>query len=132
MAIIHERFKHAAKVGFKVELRALLMAPGCDALVKDANGLSALMWAARHGHEACFGLLLPASDALAKNNNGLTASGWAASCGHESLVRFMDTYAWAQSQQVAPRRRAVRWGSAWTGYPKGVSRGYNKARFNRG
>ena len=89
MVDVNEKVRRAAKAGSEVKLRALLHEPECDALAKDHRGMTALMVAACHGHEACVGLLLPKSDALAKDKGGLTALMWAARYSYETCVGLL-------------------------------------------
>lgn len=77
--------------------------------------MTALMHAAKFGHENCARLLLPTSDALAKTKSGVTASEWARSRRHESLAQFIGAYALAKGEQsaleVAARAGAPRGGA---------------------
>ena len=107
---INDRLREAAKLGHAVELEALLREPGCDALAKNNNGMTALMWAAGKGQEACVRLLLPVSGVLAKVSavrelktalrepacgtlikdiNGMTALMGAVFHGHEACVQLL-------------------------------------------
>ena len=77
-----------------------LLLPKSDALSKDQNGMTALIYAAYSGHEACLRLLLPASDACAKDGRGFTAGKLIRKLGYEVLAQFIDAYALAQSEQA--------------------------------
>lgn len=93
MKNFNEELRNAAKNGADVELDALLLNPGCDALSKDKHGMTALMFAARHGDEGSVPLLLlPASDALSKDKDGLTESALAQDKGHENIARLIEVY----------------------------------------
>ena len=89
MGNINEKLCEAARSGSEAELKALLRNPGCDPLAKDYRGMTALMLAAYHGHEACLRMLLPISDALAKGDDGITALMWATYHGHEACLRIL-------------------------------------------
>lgn len=89
MAGVNERLKEAAKTGSTVELKALLRDPGCNPLLMDDIGMTALMCAAHSGHEECVGLLLPVSDMLDKDSCGLTALMHAVRKGNEDCTRIL-------------------------------------------
>ena len=89
MATIHERLRKAAEAGSEVELKAFLRDPGRDALAKDGQGMTGLMYAAWSGHVACIEILLPASNALTKSHHGMTALMGASWNGHEACVRLL-------------------------------------------
>ena len=89
MVAIDKRLMDAAKEGFEIELRTLLMYPGCDVLAKDTNSMTALMYAAYYGQEACLRLLIPVSDVLAKSENGVTSLMWAAGNGQEDCIKLL-------------------------------------------
>ena len=78
---------HATSSGKDTCVRLLL--PVSDALAKDKDGWTALMWAAGSGFEGCVSLLLPASDALAPDNEGWTALIQAAHAGEEACVKIL-------------------------------------------
>lgn len=86
---INEKLRKAAKHGYVVRVKALLKNPSCDALAKNREGATALMLAARYGHEACVELLLPVSDALARDSKGITALMTAVCNGYEECVRLL-------------------------------------------
>ena len=106
MASIHGSLREAARTGSAVKLRDLLLDPSCDALAKDKMGMTALMWAAFNGDEACVSLLLPLSDVLAQDRDGSTALRWAADRGHQSLARLIDAYVLAQVERKALEAQA--------------------------
>ena len=89
MKDINERLRDAARDGSETVLKSLLRNPGCDALSKDEQGWTALMHAARGGHEAGLRILLPVSDALGKDVNGQTALMQSAARGHEAGLRIL-------------------------------------------
>ena len=89
MARIHGKLRAAAQAGSESVLKALLNDPICNALSNDKDGLTALMWAARNGHETCLGLLLPKSDALAQDKGGWTALMHAVRFGREACVGLL-------------------------------------------
>lgn len=89
MTDINERLMLAARAGNEVEIKALLVDPGCSALSKDANGVTALMYASYYGREACVRLLMPTSNALFGDENGWTALMHAAYSGNEACVRHL-------------------------------------------
>ena len=89
MLDVNEKLREVAKVGSEVELKALLDDPGCDTWSKDRGGMTALMWAANCGQDACVRLLLPLSDARAKSDGGHTALIHAACRGSEECVRLL-------------------------------------------
>ena len=88
MSDINERLMKAAKSGSAVEMKALLREPGCDALAKDDNGMTALMWAAWNGHEACVRVMLQDSDALAQSTDGMPTECMLHSVGMKGASNF--------------------------------------------
>ncbi|CAE7455916.1 Fank1, partial [Symbiodinium pilosum] len=40
-----------AAITGSTEVASLLIQAGCDIFIRDEKGMSALMWAAKHGHE---------------------------------------------------------------------------------
>ena len=105
MADINKKLKKAAMCGFGVDIKSLLMVPGCDPLHKDSFDMTALMCAAQYGHEACVELLLPSSDASAQAVDGMTALMYAARMGHEACVKLLlpvsDVLAKSKSEATA-------------------------------
>lgn len=89
MKDVSKRLIHAAKVGVDIDVKAILSDPMCNASSKDGAGMTALMWAAYGGHEACLEILLTRSDVSARNTYGLTALMWAARRGHETCVGLL-------------------------------------------
>ena len=89
MSSVDEKLRAAAGYGNEAELKELLRDPSCNALNADEMGMTALMWAAYQGHEACVRLLLPVSAAPAKNKNRQTALMCAGYGGHEACVRLL-------------------------------------------
>ena len=65
MSLINDQLRAAAETGDAARLKVFLLDPKSDALSKSGGGWTALMYAARGGHEACLQLLLPVSDPLA-------------------------------------------------------------------
>lgn len=55
----------------------------------DANGKTALMWAAIRGHAECVDFLLPFSDATVQDYEGKSALMWAAVRGHTECARLL-------------------------------------------
>ena len=89
MATTHERLRRSAEAGSEAELKDFLRDPGCDALAKDGQGMTELMYAAWSGHVACIEILRPASEPLAKSHHGMTALMWAANKGRETCVGLL-------------------------------------------
>ena len=89
MRNINDELRRAAENGDEESLKALLLNPKCDALAKDEENWTALMYAACRGHTSCVQLLLPVSDALVKDNYGTTALMLAAGYGHTSCVQLL-------------------------------------------
>lgn len=89
MTDINERLREAAIAGAEVEIKALLREPGCNALDKDEESMTALMYASGYGHEGCVGLLIPVSEPLSQDVGGVTALMWAACLGNEKCVRLL-------------------------------------------
>lgn len=71
--------------------------------------MSALMHAARNGHEDCVKLLLPRSDPLARDSDGCSALMWAARLGHRNCVSLLLPLSdpWAQTPQGNARHLAA-------------------------
>ena len=68
----------------------LLLEKGADATAARHDGTTALMCAARGGHEAVAQLLLQhGADVAAANNHGITALMWAARGGHEAMAQLL-------------------------------------------
>ena len=68
----------------------LLLEKGADATAARHDGTTALMCAARGGHEAVAQLLLQhCADVAAANNHGITALMWAARGGHEAVAQLL-------------------------------------------
>ena len=68
----------------------LLLEKGADATAARHDGTTALMCAARGGHEAVAQLLLQhGADVAAANNHGITALMWAARGGHEAVAQLL-------------------------------------------
>ena len=89
MKDINERLRGAARNGSEEELKSLLCKPGCDTSSEDKSGMTALMYAALGGYEACVEILIPVSDLLAKSKSGMTALMHATYVGNESCVRLL-------------------------------------------
>ena len=89
MNIVNEQLRAAARAGDATKLKALLLDPNCDTRSKDANGLTALMYAAYCGHTTCLSLLLPVSDPLARDEDYWTALMFAADSGFSSCVEAL-------------------------------------------
>lgn len=79
----------AARSGYAKKVKYCLSQKGCDALAKGLDGRTALMWAARSGHEDCVTLLVPVSDPLAQDDNGRSALMLAALHEQEECVRML-------------------------------------------
>ena len=89
MVDVNEKLREAAMVGSEAELKALLNNPECDTSSKDESGMTALMWAANCGQDACVRFLLPLSDASSQTKNGMTALMNASCYGYEACVGIL-------------------------------------------
>jgi ankyrin repeat protein len=71
----------------------LLPEMGANVAAKDRNGLTALHWATRNGHEAIVRVLLEqnGTNVVAKDNVELMAEYWAAWNGQEAVVEVLRT-----------------------------------------
>lgn len=79
----------AAKSGSADRLRSLLLSQEGGALDADHNGLTALMWAANFGREACVRLLLASGGALTVDRYGWTALMGAARFGSAPCIQLL-------------------------------------------
>ena len=89
MTSIHDQLRAAAKHGNDRQIKALLDHTECKATSQDANGYTALMWAAGRGHLACVELLIPVSHLVAQDTLGMTALMWAAKFGQLSCTKLL-------------------------------------------
>ena len=76
-----------------VSVVRLFIATGMDIHARDADGMTALMWAAREGHVEVVRILVEqwvaAADAQAQDDDGTTVLMWAARGGDVEMVRFL-------------------------------------------
>jgi ankyrin repeat protein len=69
-----------------------LLADGADPNARDANGNTALIWAAFRGYTDIVLLLLPVSDVYAKDNGGQDAVDNAEELGHTQCAKVIKAY----------------------------------------
>lgn len=86
---LNENLFDAARAGSCEAVKSCLSRANCDPLGRDSEGYSALMYAARLGHEDCVRLLLPHSDPLTRDAYGWSALMLAACNGHKECVKFL-------------------------------------------
>lgn len=93
-----------AAAGGHIEIvRCLLQLPSrVNANVRDWDGATPLMWAARRGAAAAVELLLSCEDVdvTIRDEEGRTALMWAVETGHQELVPLFDAYAGYKSVRV--------------------------------
>ena len=80
----------AARLGNADTVKSLLASPNVDVNGVDADGNTALIEAARFGHDdVVTALLIARADVNAKNRNGKTALMVASEGGHDEVVRVL-------------------------------------------
>ena len=89
MRSVTKQLNRAVREGDASRVSLLLRQSSCDALSQDKHSMTALMWAANHGHASCVEILLPFSDPLAQDKDGWTALMWAAFHGQESCIALL-------------------------------------------
>ena len=87
-----EELLTAARAGHADTVRTLLSQPDAKINGRDENGNTALIEAARFGHDQVVQVLLTAgADPKLKNNEGKTAMMLAVQGGHDDVVRVLKT-----------------------------------------
>ena len=89
MRNLQDKLFAAAQDGDQAKLEGLLLHPKCDALAKNDDGWTALMWAARCGNASCLQRLLQVSDPWATDHDGSTALIHASFGGHTSCLQLL-------------------------------------------
>lgn len=80
----------ASRAGHADTVKTLLGSPGLDVNVRDENGNTPLIEAARAGHdEVVQALLVGGADAKVKNRQGKTALMYASEGGHTETTRLL-------------------------------------------
>ncbi len=80
----------AARLGNADTVKSLLASPNVDVNGVDADGNTALIEAARFGHDdVVAALLIAKADVNAKNHDGKTALMLASEGGHDEIVRLL-------------------------------------------
>lgn len=80
----------AARAGHADTVKTTLAAPGADVNVRDENGATPLIEAARGGHDDVVQALLVArADVKVKDNQGKTALIYASEGGHNEIVKLL-------------------------------------------
>ena len=88
----------------------MILSKGCNVDIQDNNGFTALMWAAKKGHnEICDSLINKGCDVDIPDKGGSTALMWAARYGHTEICEMIETrQKYRSSNQNSTRRYLLR------------------------
>lgn len=86
----HDALLRAARAGHAETVQTMLRAPGRDINVRDENGRTPLIEAARSGHnDVVQALLVGGADVKLKDKQGKTSLMYAAEGGHTETVKLL-------------------------------------------